>query len=64
MNVEFTDEFEAWWTDLDAEQQVRVNAGESGGELRLDGAGVILLQKLWSESRSSILDQDRHARGE
>jgi hypothetical protein len=33
-NVEFTDEFEAWWNDLTEEQQVRVNAG------------VILLQKL------------------
>ena len=32
-NVEFTEEFEAWWNDLDAEEQVRVNAG------------VILLQK-------------------
>ena len=32
-DVEFTDEFGAWWNELDAEQQVRVNAG------------VILLQK-------------------
>jgi hypothetical protein len=33
-SIEFTDEFETWWNDLNAEQQVRVNAG------------VILLQKL------------------
>ena len=33
-NIEFTNEFETWWNDLDAEQQVRVNAV------------VILLQKL------------------
>jgi len=25
-DVEFTDEFEAWWNDLTEEQQVRVNA--------------------------------------
>ena len=50
--VEFTDEFEAWWNDLDAEQQVRVNAA------------VILLQKCGPQldfPYSTRITTSRHA---
>jgi hypothetical protein len=51
-SVEFTDEFEAWWDNLDAEEQVRVNAG------------VVLLQKLGpnlGSPYSTRITTSRHA---